>query len=284
MALSGVVAVVGATGQQGGATARALLSAGVTVRALVRDPQKSAAQALAAAGAQLTVADFDDPASVQTAFDGAARVFAMTTMTSGRGTEGEVNDGILIADAAKSAGVEHLVYSSVGGAERHTKIPHFESKRRVEEYVERLGLPATFVRPTFFYDNLLTQSSVPEDGVIVVRLPMPDDIPLQMVAVGDIGAVAAAVLIDPSRVPAGAVEIAGDELTGSQIADAFGRRAGLPARFEALPITAVDDDDLRAMFTWFATPPSYQADRALTAELDPHVQTFEQWLAQHGSS
>jgi uncharacterized protein YbjT (DUF2867 family) len=280
VALSGVVAVVGATGQQGGATARALLSAGVTVRALVRDPQKAEARSLAAAGAQLAVANFDDPASVQTALDGVARVFAMTTMTSGRGTAGEINDGILIADAAKSAGVEHLVYSSVGGAERHTKIPHFESKRRVEEYIEELGLPATFVRPTFFYDNLLSQSSVPEDGAMVVRLPMPDDVPLQMVAVSDIGAVAAAVLISPSRVPTGAVEIAGDELTGSQIADAFGRRAGQPARFEALPPTAAGDDDLRAMFTWFATPPSYQADRALTAELDPQVQTFEQWLDQ----
>jgi uncharacterized protein YbjT (DUF2867 family) len=281
VALSGVFAVVGATGQQGGATARALLSAGVTVRALVRDPQKPAAQALAAAGAQLTVADFDEPASLQSAFDGVARVFAMATMASGRGTAGEISDGILIADAAKSAGVEHLVYSSVGGAERHTGIPHFESKRRVEEHIENLGLPATFVRPTFFYDNLLSQSSALEDGVLIVRLPMPDGIPLQMVAVDDIGAVAAAVLIAPSRVPTGAVEIAGDELTGSQIADAFGRRAGLPARFEALPLTAAGDDDLRAMFTWFATPPSYQADRALTAELDPQLQTFEQWLNEH---
>ncbi len=281
MVLAGVVAVVGATGQQGGATAQALLSAGVTVRALVRDPQKPAAQALAAAGAQLAVADFDDPASFRTAFDGVARVFAMTTMASGRGTAGEVNDGILVADAAKSAGVEHLVYSSVGGAERHTGIPHFESKRRVEEYIENLGISATFVRPTFFYENLLRRSPVPEDGAIVVRLPMPDDVPLQMVAVSDIGAVAAAVLITPSRVPTGAVEIAGDELTGSQIADVFGRRAGLPARYEALPLTAAGDDDQRAMFAWFATPPSYQADRALTAELDPHLQTFEQWLDQH---
>lgn len=281
MVLSGVVAVVGATGQQGGATARALLDAGVTVRALVRDPDKPAARDLEAAGARLALADFDDAASLRAAFDGVARVFAMTTMSSGRGTTGEVDDGILIADAARSAGVEHLVYSSVGGAARHTGIPHFESKRRVEEYIESLGIPATFVRPTFFYDNLASQSSAPEDGAIVVRLPIPDGVPLQMVAVDDIGAVAAAVLVDPSRVPAGAVEIAGDELTGSQIADAFGRRAGLPARFEALPAAAAGDDDRRAMFTWFATPPSYQADRALTAELDPGLQSFERWLDRH---
>jgi uncharacterized protein YbjT (DUF2867 family) len=281
MEFSGVVAVTGATGQQGGAVARALLGVGVPIRALVRDPGKAAAQALASAGAQLVIADFDDPTTIRAAFEGASRVFAMTTMESGRGTVGETADGIVIADAAKDASVEHLVYSSVGGAERHTGIPHFESKRRVEAHIESLGIPATFVRPTFFYENLLSQPPSPEDGVIVVRLPLPDGIPLQMVAVDDIGAVAAAVIIDPSRVPSGAVEIAGDELTGSEIAQAFGSRAGLPARFEALPLAAVGDDDIRAMFTWFAKLPAYQADRALTAKLDPHVRTLQRWLGQH---
>ena len=136
MTVDGIVAVVGATGRQGGAAARALLDAGVSVRALVRDPAKPAAAALASAGAQLVVADFDDPKTVRAAFDGVSRVFAMTTMDSGRGTEGEIADGIAIADAAKAASVDHLIYSSVGGAERHTGIPHFESKRRIEEHIE----------------------------------------------------------------------------------------------------------------------------------------------------
>jgi uncharacterized protein YbjT (DUF2867 family) len=281
MPVDGIVAVVGATGRQGGAAARALLAAGVGVRALVRDPAKPAAGALASAGASLAVADFNDPQSIRAAFEGVSRVFAMTTMTSGRGTSGETADGILVADAAHATSVEHLVYSSVGGAERHTGIPHFESKRRVEEYIESLGIPATFVRPTFFYDNLLGQSPAPEDGSIVVRLPLADGIPLQMVAVDDIGAVAAAVIVDPDRVPAGSVEIAGDELTGAEIAATFGRQAGLPARFQSLPLEAAGDDDLRAMFAWFATPPSYLADRERTAQLDPQVQTFDQWLQRH---
>lgn len=281
MAVSDIAAVVGATGQQGGAVARTLLGEGVTMRALVRDPAKPAAQALAAAGAQLAIADFDDPETLRAAFDGVSRVFAMTTMESGRGTSGETADGIAIADAAHAASVQHLVYSSVGGAERHTGVPHFESKRRVEQHIESIGLPATFVRPTFFYENLIRQPPAPENGTIVLRLPLADGIPLQMVAVEDIAAVAAAVLIDPSCVPAGAVEIAGDELTGSQIAATFGRQAAMPARYEPLPLEAVADDDLRAMFAWFAKPPSYQANRALTAQLDPHVQTLEQWLARH---
>jgi uncharacterized protein YbjT (DUF2867 family) len=281
VSVEGIVAVVGASGRQGGAAARALLAAGVRVRALVRDPAKPAAEALAAAGAQLVVADFDDPKSLRAAFDGVSRVFAMTTMDSGRGTSGETADGIAIADAAQDASVQHLVYTSVGGAERHTGIPHFESKRRVEEYIERMGVAATFIRPTFFYENLLGSPPAPAEGTIVVRLPLADGIPLQMVAVDDIGAVAAAVIIDPGRVAAGAVEIAGDELTGAEIAATFGRQAGLPARYEPLPLAAAGDDDLRAMFAWLGAPPSYQADRALTAQLDPQVQTLQQWLGRH---
>jgi uncharacterized protein YbjT (DUF2867 family) len=281
MALSGIVAAVGATGQQGGATARSLLEAGANVRALVRDAAKPAAHALVAAGAQLAIADLQDPDTLRAAFDGVSRVFAMTTMNSSRGTAGETADGIAIADAAQAASVEHLVYSSVGGAERNTGIPHFESKRRVEEHIESIGIPATFVRPAFFYENLIGQPPAPEDGKIVVRLPLPDGIPLQMVAVDDIGAVAAAALIDPSRVSGGAVEIAGDELTGSEIAAIFGRRAAMPARYEALPVEAARDDDIRAMFEWFAKPPAYQADRALTVRLDPQVQTLEHWLPRH---
>src|SRR5271169_2948827 len=248
MAIDGVVAVVGATGRQGGAAAKALLAAGAEVRALVRDPAKAAAAAVRAAGAQLVVADFDQPDTVDAALEGASRVFAMTTMDSGRGTEGETADGILLADAAKRASVEDLVYTSVGGAERHTGVPHFESKRRVEEHIERLGIPATFVRPTFFYENLLGQPPAVEDGSIVVRMPFPDGIALQMVAVDDIGIVAAAAILDPHRVPKGAVEIAGDELTGSEIPATFGRLAWKPARYEALPLDAAPDGDRRAMF------------------------------------
>jgi hypothetical protein len=82
-------------------------------------------------------------------------------------------------------------------------------------------------------------------------------------------------------VPSGAVEIAGDELTGSQIAETFGAQAGQTARYDALPLDTVGDDDQRAMFAWFAQLPAYQADRALTNELDPQVSTLAQWLARH---
>ncbi|WP_375488948.1 NmrA/HSCARG family protein [uncultured Jatrophihabitans sp.] len=266
--------VFGATGQQGGATIAALLESGASVRAVVRDRDK--ARSLAEAGADLVVADLTDSDSVYRALDGADRVFAVTTMTDDRGTDGETADGKLIADAARAGGVQHVVYSSVGGAERNSGVPHFESKRRVEEYLAEIGVPHTVIRPTFFFENLLSASV--EDGEVVVRLPLPDDVPLQMVAVRDIGKVAAAVLLDPSRVPGGAVEFSGDERTGSQIAAAFGDHAERQARYEALPVVSLDDD-MRAMFTWFTRLPAYQADVALTRELDPDVWDLRGWLA-----
>ncbi|WP_431279925.1 NmrA/HSCARG family protein [Leifsonia poae] len=271
------IAVVGATGKQGSATARELLAHGARVRALTRDIGSEAAQALVREGAEVVAADLDDLTSVRRAFDGASRVFGMATM-AGVGPEGETRHGVAFADAARDAGVGYLVYSSVGGAERHTGIPHFESKRRIEEHIVAIGLPATFVRPVFFMENLLGTSV--EGGEVVVRLPVPDGIPLQMVAVRDVARVSAALLLHPDLV-GGAVEIAGDELTGSQIADVFGRQAGLPARYEAIPTTGFDADP-KAMFDWFAGPSAYQADFEATRALDPQLLDLPAWLAQSG--
>ena len=118
-----------------------------------------------------------------------------------------------------------------------------------------------------------------QDGTLVVRLPLPPGIPLQMIAVEDVGAVAAAVALDPGRVAGGAVEIAGDELTGEQIAAAYQHRYGTPARYEPLPIDVLSGDaDQRAMFEWLAHPPAFRADFAATRSLAPHTKTFEQWL------
>jgi uncharacterized protein YbjT (DUF2867 family) len=114
-----------------------------------------------------------------------------------------------------------------------------------------------------------------EDGATVLRLPLPAGVPLQMVAVDDIGAVSAAVMLDPARVPGGAVEIGGDELTGEQMAEILG------GRYEALPVTVLDDPDLEAMFTWFAEEhPSYRADFALTRALAPGVLDLAAWAGR----
>lgn len=138
----------------------------------------------------------------------------MSTMGGKDGLAGETADGCAIADAVRDVDVDvdvpNLVYNSVGGAERNSGIPHFESKRRVEEYITSLGLPAVFVRPVFFMENFHRTVPKMEDGTLALRMPMPGDINLQMVAVDDIGAVSAAALLDPTRVPGGSIEIAGD--------------------------------------------------------------------------
>jgi len=272
------IAVVGATGEQGGGVARRLLSRGVAVRALVRDPQSDKARALADLGAVLTAGDLEKPAWLRAVFDGVDGVFAMASPTAERGADGEVEHGMAIAAAAAAAGVSHVVYSSVGGVERNTGIPHFESKHEIEQRLRELGVPTTFVRPVFFMDNFARfMPPTEEEGTLVLRLPMPGDVPLQMIAAADVAAIAVVALLEPERIPGGAIEIAGDELTGEQMAGAFGAQRGLPARFELLPLELLDDDQ-RAMFEWFSHPPAYQADFAATRQLYPQVASFAQWL------
>ena len=274
------IAVVGATGLQGGATVRALLGANAPVRALARRTDSDAARALTELGAKLVAADLNDPEGLRAAFTGVDGVFAMTTPGYDHRTDLEVTHGHAIADAAAAASVPQVVYNSVGGAERHTGIPHFDSKRDIEEYLVSRGLPTTFVRPVFFMDNF-AQFITPtmEDGTLVVRLPLPSGIALQMIAAEDVGAVAAAAALDPDRVAGGAIEIAGDELTGEQIAATYEHRYGVPARYDPLPIEVLGGDaDQRAMFEWFADTPAFQADFAATRALAPRTKTFEQWL------
>ncbi len=258
---------------------RALQAQNAGVRALVRDPQAPAARALAEGGVQVVQADIDDAESMRRAFSDVDGVFAMTTFAGPAGTSGEVEHGKRIADAAAAARVPHVVYSSVGGAERHTGIPHFESKRRVEEYLSASGLPTTFVRPTFFMENFARSGPQSEGGVMVLRLPLTTDVPLQMVAVDDIGVIAAAALLDRDRVPGGTIEIAGDELTGAQITAAYGQHFGLPPRFDPLPLDVLEQDpDRQAMFAWFNHLPAYEADFASTKDLAPNVKSLTTWL------
>ncbi|MEH0108998.1 NmrA/HSCARG family protein [Tersicoccus sp. MR15.9] len=276
------IAVVGATGQQGGSVVDALLERGANVRALVRDPQAKKAHALAERGVELSQGDVTDPASLDALFDGVSAAYAMTTMAGPDGIQGEVTSGIAIADAAARARLPHLVFSSVGGAERNTGIPHFESKRRVEERIESLGLHATIVRPVYFMENLAGFGVSVEDGEVVVRMALPDGVPLQMVAVRDIGRVAAVVLLGGTDVEGGSIEIAGDSRTGSEIARAVGEHAGLPARFESLPLGALPNEDMTAMFRWFVETPAYKADIDQVRTLDPELLDLPAWLAQSG--
>lgn len=275
---SAPIAVLGATGQQGSATVDALLDLGLPVHAITRNVDGAAARALAERGVTVVTADLDNPDSVRVAFEDVAAAFAMTNPTPPLGVDAEVAHGSAILDAAQRAGLPFLVFSSVGGADRKSGVPHFESKGRIEEFL--IGsVPLNIIRPTFFMENL--PGIIARDGDhLVVRMPVPGDVPLQMISVRDIGKAAAALLTrrDPDTVP---VEIAGDEVTGEQLAELVTQRFGVPAKYFEVPLDVLGpNEDVKSMFRWFAAPPSYRADFARTRALVPDVENLSQWLAR----
>ncbi|GAA1854647.1 NmrA family NAD(P)-binding protein [Microlunatus capsulatus] len=275
----GELGVLGATGQQGGAVVRALRARGAGVRALVRDVHDPRSRALAADGVHVVRADTDDPAGLPAAMAGLRGLFAMTVF-AGHGPEGEVVQGRAVVDAAAAAGVPHVVYSSVGGADRGSGVPHFASKWAVEEHLRASGVPASVVRPVFFMENFLgALAPAPGDGDLVLRTPLRPGVPLQMIAVADIGAVAAAALLDPALVPPDGLEIGGDELTPEAVTEVVAARTGTTCRLATVPLADVGDDDSRAMFGWLGTLPAYRADVARTRRLQPALQTFDDFVA-----
>src|SRR4249920_287347 len=182
-----LIVVTGATGHQGGATARELLAKGHKVRAMTRKPESPAAKELAKLGAEVVKGDLDDSASLERALAGAWGTYAVQN-TWEAGVEREEQQGLRFADVARKAGIKHYVYASVASAHRHTGIPHFENKWRVEERVRSLGFPSyTIIRPVFFMENFFLPSLLPaiQQGQLAVALD-PKTM-LQMIAVSDIG-------------------------------------------------------------------------------------------------
>jgi uncharacterized protein YbjT (DUF2867 family) len=218
---------------------------------------------------------------VRAAFEGAASVFAMATHDGPKGTDREIAHGRTIARAAADAQLPFMVYSSVGGAERSSGIPHFESKRRIEEFLLD-AVPVTFVRPTFFMETLRWMIRREGDHTLLA-MPLPKVTPVQLISVRDIGNAAANLLLKADgTVPP--VELAGDELTGDQIVDHLTRRLGSPATYLQAPLEVLgDDEDLKAMFRWLAEPPAFQADFARTRELVPDVENLSTWLGRQPS-
>ncbi|MFJ5999448.1 NmrA/HSCARG family protein [Streptomyces sp. NPDC092370] len=278
------ILVTGATGLQGGAVARELVRRGRPVAALVRDPASKRARALAGLGVELVCGNLDDESSLRSALEGFHGLFAVQNFMTPAGLGGEVRQGRALARAAKAAGIGHVVYSSVGGAERESGVPHFDSKRGIERYLEGTGVPLTVLRPTFFMDNFATHGPERVDGTLVVRLALKPDTRVQFIAVDDIGWFAAEAFDRPEAYVGRAVEIAGDALTATEIAGAFAARSGLPARFEELPLDAVANNpyipnapDIALMFEWFQSH-GYRADIEALRAVHPGLRSFATYL------
>jgi len=278
-----VIAVTGASGQQGGAVARHLLAQGWKVRALTRDPDKPAAQALAAAGAELVQADNDDRASLERAMQGAYGAFGVQNFwLPGVGKEGEIRQGKNAADAAKAAGIQHFVYSSVGSAHRGMGQAHFESKWEIEQYIQALGLAYTILRPVLFMDNYNWQRAAITNGIFTSMGLRPDK-GIQMISADDIGAFAALIYSDPQHFLGKTIELAGEELTEPQIAATMTKVIGrlvnviqprMPEGFEPTPEQA-------AMVRFFSGQ-GYAADIPALRRIYPELRTLEQWLRENG--
>ncbi|MFC7381741.1 NmrA/HSCARG family protein [Sphaerisporangium rhizosphaerae] len=277
-----IILVTGATGRQGGATARELLARGRTVHALVRDPDKPEAVALKESGAILVRGDMDDPASLDAALRGVHGLYSVQTFTGPDGTAGEIRQGKAVADAATRAGVRHFVYGSVGGADRPSKVRHFESKRAVEEHLTELGLPATILRSPFFMSNFKDLGPRWADGELVLTLALSPQTKLQMITPEDIGVIAADAFDAPAEFIGRGIEIAGDELTGPQMAEVFARAAGTSVRFHSQPIEQVRafSAELANMFDWFNTT-GFKADLPSLRARHRNLTTLDAWVSEH---
>ncbi|MGW8364223.1 NmrA/HSCARG family protein [Streptomyces wedmorensis] len=247
------VAVTGATGAQGGATARSLLAAGHRVRALTRRPDSPAADTLRALGAGVRFADFDDRSSLDTALAGADSLFAVTAIEAGG--EAEVRQGTALVDAAAAARLGHVVLTSVAHADRDTGVPHYESKRTIERHLRASGTPWTVIGPAAFMDNYAGGWTA--DGLRegTFAWPMPADRPLALISSRDIGAFAALALQRREDFAGLRVDIAADERTPGEMTRILAAALGRPVSYEEVPLAYVRtrSTDLAAMFAYFTT-------------------------------
>jgi len=274
------ILVTGATGQQGGATARRLLAGGYSVRALVRDPKSPGAQGLANLGARLAVGDMDNTESLRNAMRGVYGVFSVQpALIPPKFAEHELQRGMNVADAARVTGVRHFVYSSVAGADRRTGIPHWEIKGQIEERIRSLGVPFTILRPTLFMD-MYADATYGLTGTHSLVRTLPSNALIQHIAIDDIAAFTALALGSPSRYLCKAIELAGDEMTVDQILAAISRASG--------------HHDLRAWTTGASAAPAaserlvryggWNANIRSLRALHPGLMTFETWLAKGGAA
>ncbi len=276
-----VILVTGATGQQGGTTARELLAAGHAVRAMTRKPDGDAANALRALGAEIVRGDLDDPASVGSALKGAWGVFAVQN-TWEAGVEQEEVQGKRIVELARAAGIQHFVYTSVQSADRETGIPHFDNKARVEKAVAGAGFPSyVILQPVFFMENFVTPWFKPAIDQGMLAVGIDPGTTLQMVAVRDIGKYGRIAFERPQELNGRKIGIAGDELTMPQVAEIISRAAGRKVTHFQVPLDEVRkfSEDFAIMLEWFDRV-GYSVDIAATAtEFGVSPTSFSTWAA-----
>ena len=306
---SKLIAIVGATGAQGGGLARAILEdpqGGFRVRAITRHVDSDKARALAAAGAELVAADLDDEASLERALTGADGAFFVTNYWEHFSPEKEHQQARNMAQAAKAAHVKHIVWSTLEDTRErvpltddrmptlmeHYKVPHFDAKGESDVLFE--GLPTTWLRTSFYWDNLIHFGMGPKpgpDGTLQFVLPM-DDAKMPGIASEDIGRSAYGIFRAGDQFIGKHIAIAGEHLNGAEMAqqlgDALGREVRhatvSPAEFREFGFPGADD--LGNMFQYyrdFETDFRAPRDVEATRKLNPRLKSFKDWLQQNAS-
>lgn len=311
MAQKRMIAVVGATGAQGGGLVRAILndsSGQFTVRALTRDPQGDKARALATGGAEVVAADLDDVASLTRAIAGCYGVFCLTNFWEHSSPEKELAQATAMAQAAKAAGVQHAVWSTLEDTRRWVplndvrmptlmgkyKVPHFDAKGEADAVFAEAGVPTTCLRTSFYWDNLIYFGMGPKkapDGTLVFSLPMGEK-KLPGIAAEDIGKCALGLFKKGRELIGKTVGIAGEHLTGREMAAAMTKVFGSPVTYRPMSFDQYRQlgfpgaDDLGNMFQFkhdFNDVFCGARDLALSRALNPALLTFEQWLEKNHS-
>jgi uncharacterized protein YbjT (DUF2867 family) len=304
-----VIAVVGATGAQGGGLVRAILAdpeGGFACRAITRDPNKDQARALAALGADVMQADLDDLDSLTKAFAGAHGAYCVTNFWEHFSGEKEKAQARNMAEAARAAGLRHVIWSTLEDTRKlmaasdtrmpmlqeKYRVPHFDAKAEADAYFA--GLPVTYLVASFYWDNLYTFGLAPkkgDDGVYRWAFPMGDK-RLAGIAAGDIGKAAYGIFKAGPHYIGKTVGIVGENLTLDQMSEKLSKGLGILVKYHAVEPDAyrgfgfAGADELGNMFQVdrdFETEVLGARSIDVTRSLDPSLQTFDQWLAENKS-
>ena len=306
-----IIAVVGATGAQGGGLVRAILNdknGPFAVRAITRDVNSDKAKALAEAGAEVVAADIDDVKSLKKAFEGAHGAFCVTFFWAHLKPERELSEARNMAQAAKDAGVKHVIWSTLEDTRKSIplsdnrmptlmgkyKVPHFDAKGEADGIFTELRVPTTFLLTSFYWDNFIYFGMGPKkgaDGKLAITLPMGNK-KLPSMAAEDIGKTAYAIFEEGEEMIGKTVGIAGGHLTGDQMAKSLSKALGQqvtynavsPATYRAFGFPGADD--LGNMFQFnseFEQDCCDARNISETKSLNPELQTFDRWLGENKS-
>ena len=311
MAQKKIITIFGATGAQGGGLARAILNdknSEFAVRAVTRDPESDSAMALAAMGAEIVEANIDDEASVQNAMTGAYGAFCVTFFWAHFSPETEMVHAMYMAEAAKAAGVKHVIWSTLEDT-RHFialtdnrmstlqgkyKVPHFDAKGESDHYFIDRGVPTTFLYASFYWENLIYFGAGPkrgQDGVLAITFPM-DDKRLSGIASADIGKCAYGIFKKGTSLVGKKIGIAGDEPTCAEMAASLSKALGEEVRYNNVPPDVYRSfgfpgaDELGNMFQFyrdFDEVCNSVRDVNNSRKLNPELKSFDQWLEGNAS-